>query len=425
MYKKIVLLTAAILFMGNAIAMAFDVGSDYRERIKSVLSPVQQKIKDKKHNQKIPMSYQGDARTILNAFASISKKACLPFENFLNHGGGSCYDKFDILDLSNKDLSELNLDYAHFYQINFKNSNFTNSSLKNANFGCCSHNSTVHNANFSNADLGFSISLRKCNECNFYRANLAFSKNNSGWYRGANFTEANLSFADFGPSDFRDTVFRNTVIDNANFSGANFSGATIENVKADGAIFLNTTGIPDKAMEYLRSVGAVVDKYTFADSARNNKFKKILTIEHPGLMARNRLEIWYFDLSGINLSNSDLRAFSFRYGNLNNIDMSNVNLEGATILGSPMINVILDGANLKEVYLRADGIAMKDVTVFGADLTGANVQGEIKNVRYNSKPLVINGVTFPPTKFGLEVGSASVKRFHPIDIKELIDVSVD
>lgn len=397
---------------------AFNIRSDYREVLQDAVAPVQKKNNESKFDPasfKVRRTaymiyYQGERRAILDAFASASQKACLVLvEPLLNVGGGSCYDINDIVDLSNKDLSNLYLDYAEFGQINFENSNFTNSSLRYTNFGCCAHNANVNKANFSNANLSFSYLLRKCNQCNFHSANLSYSKN-TGWYESSDFSKADLSYADFGSSSFANAIFKDTIMDHANFSGANFSGSVFQNIQAESAIFLGVKGIQSKTIEYLKKTGAIVDKHSFAKKLRENQLNKNTKNHNP-------INLSYIDLSNTDLSNADLTSFDFKYTNLDNVNMSNANLENVhIIIDNPLRSLKLDGANLRGVYIPSSSEhVMKDVTIFGADLTDSNIRGNMINVQYNSKPLMIDGVVFPPTKFS----------FNPKDLAGLIDVSTN
>jgi len=420
---QLLIITILIFNPGILLADAFNVGDDYREKLQEAVRPIQEKLKKSSSELKKPSYYQSNA--IFNAFASFKHKLCKniggDFFNIIFDTGQDCYGR-DTLDLSNKDLSNLNLNFAYFRRINFENSNFENSSLKYAYFGYW--RSKLKKVNFANADLSFSYGLSECNDCNFKNAVLSFSDRLYGKFQNANFTKANLISASFGPSDFRNAVFRDTILDYANFSAANFHNSKFINVKVKNAIFLDATGISPQTIQLLKKNGAITDKHVFAERILNGEFSNNGFFDHYSKSSfRNSYAIQYTDLSDINLSNSDLRAFSFYYCKIENTDMSNVNLAYVHIIDTSLKNVKLDGANMKNVYIPRTGkTVMDNVSLLGADLTNADIRGEIINVRYNSKPIDITGKTIPPTKFGTKV-TVSGKRFHPSEVEGLIDIS--
>jgi len=124
------------------------------------------------------------------------------------------------LDLSNAELSKIELNGSHLMDVNF-----TGATLKDAK---------LYKADLSNANLSNSV----CTGIILSEANLGFASLHNANFNSANFSTANLMFADLSKGNYSGANFTNAQMKGAKFdeaymSGANFTGAevSIEDLK--------------------------------------------------------------------------------------------------------------------------------------------------------------------------------------------------
>ena len=69
-------------------------------------------------------------------------------------------------------------------------------------------------------------------------------------------------------------------------------------------------------------------------------------------------------------------------------------------------------------------MVMNHVSLFGADLSNADIRGSLNKVYYNTKPIKIGDTLRPPTKFSNIPTKTTGKAFQPQTVKGMIDVSI-
>jgi uncharacterized protein YjbI with pentapeptide repeats len=144
--------------------------------------------------------------------------------------------------LANADLQMADFEDADLRGVNLKNANLLGATLKNASlrdaklFGANLRGATLYRANLENANL-MKADLRKCNliEANLENAGLKRAR-----LEGADLWRANLQKAYLVEANLEDANLAR-----ANLSGANLTDANLRNTNLKGAVFDETTTLPD------------------------------------------------------------------------------------------------------------------------------------------------------------------------------------
>jgi len=116
------------------------------------------------------------------------------------------------LDLSNADLSKIELNGGYLMDVNF-----SGATLKDAE---------LYKADLCNANLANSV----CTGIILSKANLGFASMHNANFSSADFSTANLMFADLSKGNYSGANFTNAQLKGANFDGAYMSGANFRNV---------------------------------------------------------------------------------------------------------------------------------------------------------------------------------------------------
>jgi uncharacterized protein YjbI with pentapeptide repeats len=88
-------------------------------------------------------------------------------------------------------------------------------------------------------------------------------------------------------------------------------------------------------------------------------------------IVKNKFKLRNLDLSGSNLSGTDLSKAYLIFSNLSGSNLSNVNLNGANLIFANLSDVNLTGANLTGANLTGANLSNTNLT--GANLTGADL----------------------------------------------------
>ena len=125
-------------------------------------------------------------------------------------------------DLSDKNLSGLNLKNANLREVDLRNADLREADLRNANL----YGANLNNADLSSADLNKAV-LREADlrESNLSNADL----------RKANLRDADLRYADLRDADLRDADLSNADLRKADLSNADLSNADLGEANIDGA----------------------------------------------------------------------------------------------------------------------------------------------------------------------------------------------
>jgi len=215
-----------------------------------------------------------------------------------------------IIDVSNSDLSSMDLSWANFYMANLSGANLSSSDLFKSNFSYADLSRSnlsdadsqwanfymanfsyvkMHNANFSDSYFrGVNFSCACINGSNFSDANL----------RKANFSESSACGVNFSSSNLRDANFYLTDLRKSNFKGSNFYDVRLIGAKYDFIFLKNKYDIFIHVdwMQIGYESYSIHDWYSFSDDDiinemgdgmfdwwKENKTKIFNIIERKGL----------------------------------------------------------------------------------------------------------------------------------------------
>ncbi|MCB9995683.1 MAG: pentapeptide repeat-containing protein [Rhodospirillales bacterium] len=213
--------------------------------------------------------------------------------------------EFKEIDLSGLDLSGSNFSDAKFYKVKMHDSKFDNVNFSGAEM----RQPEMKNSSFTNSD-----------------------------FKKVKITHANIEDTDFTNADFKDAFFAYSIGKNVDFTNSNFQGAKFffkeyENINLSNADFTNA--LPHR-LDGMKLEGTKLNKIQRAEFGEDSSYEGV-------------------DLSGFDLSESDLRGV-----NLKNVKFVNTDLSGANLTWSH------DGpTNLQ-----------------GADMTGANLNNTLMFFAY-------------------------------------------
>lgn len=191
-------------------------------------------------------------------------------------------------DLSNLDLTNINLETA-----NLSNVNFTNTILKNANL----QQANLYNANLTSVDL---------NNARLQKANLELACLNLAKLENANLQEARLQTA---------------LMSNASFVNAILTLADLDKIHAKHAIFTNAEmsfcSIQDANLNFARLDNANL----YASNLRSTKFSKAI-LQHTKFINANleNTDFSMADLSFATLKNANIKNTVFYLANIFHMD---------------------------------------------------------------------------------------------------------
>jgi uncharacterized protein YjbI with pentapeptide repeats len=209
-----------------------------------------------------------------------------------------------IPDLSNSDLSRVDLRGANLNHADLRRANLRGADLGGAELIL----TNLRNTDFSHANLGRSLlSGADLTSANLRTANLGWAKLVNASLVQATLIEANLSWADLRGADFREAKCCFTVFANADLSGvANLdalehqgpSTVGIDTLFVSGGrfpeTFLRGCGVPPSFMEYLPSLMSSMQPIQFyscfiSHSSKDQEFAMRL----HSRMVQDKLRVWY------------------------------------------------------------------------------------------------------------------------------------
>jgi len=239
---------------------------------------------------------------------------------------------FDEVNLSGKDLSESDFEYA-----SFKNTNLKNANLRYAIFLA----TDLTDANLTGADLlGTSFAF----------ANLSGVNLSGAILEQTNFYNADLTGRDF-------TGVFNNFIDGGLFPNADLSNSNFEGVILSPQEFF-TTAFKNKASAINLEDESFLDKLFCGKDEKCSGYPNIHVISKK--VRGNDLVVDYLfynnfknaNLENANFKNADLVFANFLNANLTNADLSGADLRKSLLEGANLDGANLDGANLEGANLK-------------------------------------------------------------------------
>lgn len=228
----------------------------------------------------------------------------------------------------NCDLSGANLERLNLSGVNLMGANLSSATLSGSN---------LSNANLEGAKLqGTSL-----NDAYLFRANLTGANfSNSGLQR-ANLRETTLVGTNFTGADLRSSDFQGNNLGQAMFPGSNLSGANLSNILGF-ALTSRQTG------EQQSTIAALSHEMM---CPRPPQTSGPATQEIEDYAANIGLLIKTVDLSGVNLSSSNLQNAVLLNTDLRNIDLTGANLRSACLFAVKLTGAKIDRIDLTQARL--------------------------------------------------------------------------
>jgi len=266
-------------------------------------------------------------------------------EEFLNKYSQGIRD-FTGVNLTEANLSGINLSGANLSEANLSISNLSGANLSQVNLTQAKLNvARLSGANLTQANLSGAIlnvaNLARADlrEADLYQAAMIRTELIRAELSGANLSETNLTGADLGEARLRLANLRGANLSEANLRGTSLTGANLQQANLHGAELsrADLSGTDLRGAE-LRQANLGMANLTGAD------------------------------LRGANLRWADLSGVNLRWANLSEAKLSGANLSGADLSNANLMNTSLVHADLSQANLI-------QVDWIGADLTGANLTG--------------------------------------------------
>ncbi|MBI1889244.1 MAG: pentapeptide repeat-containing protein [Burkholderiales bacterium] len=284
--------------------------------------------------------------------------------------GGRC----DRVDLSNQDLSNLDLEGFIFSDVNLQNANFRNARLNLATI----YRSNATGASFENAVLTSAL---------LWNSN--FSK--------AKFKGANLEKADFKASSADDADFANANLKNVNNLPA---GARVATGNGKGQLVNGCRVGPGSICSNAGLSGLTLSAQDLSNSTfSTSDFRKST-------------------FNKVNFAKGDFSGGTFAGAVLTDVDFRNANLSGVSFVGATIRNVDFRGANLEGadfLSVKADGnfeganlqrMRMDHLARIAGNFKNADMRGAVLHSGY--MPADVNGANFASALFAT-VGNFNMK----------------
>lgn len=295
---------------------------------------------------------------------------------------------FKQADLSNKDLSGVDITSSNLQFTIINNANLSKAILKNVDF----FGAKISASNFSGSDLTGALLYRVNGSKGLPKINFSHAILDD-----AVIFETNLSGSDFSGAKLRNIlagIYNGyKVISKNDFSSCNFSNADMQDAiiggNMDNAKFTNA-----KLNEVM--IGGGFNKTDFSGS-----------VMRGSLIGLNGI------FTNAIFKNADL-SYAYIFASFINGNFDNANFSGATFLrGKTFNHASFKSAIFRGVDLRT--VTFKNVIVDGADFTGANVGGNLyglhlhktnvsKAIAYGSSPALIDYTKLPIKNYTCENG---------------------
>jgi len=240
--------------------------------------------------------------------------------------------------------------------------------------------------------------------------NLSYATLQNAKLVGTNLTNANLYGASLKHVDFSGANLSGADLRYANLTYANLTGTTgfprtCNTIWPDGSIRNNSCDTPQE-IHTPREVGpnfpAVASPPTGCDIVIAGP-----NVDWHGC-DRSGWYLWRADLTGANLSGANLSRANVSNAEMNDANLSHANLFGANLFHSSFVRANLTRADLRETNLtgaflspanltRADlsYANMRGARMISADLSGANLSGADMTGIEDLKFVILTGATMP------------------------------
>jgi uncharacterized protein YjbI with pentapeptide repeats len=268
--------------------------------------------------------------------------------------------------LSSENLQDADLREAYL-QANLEGANLTNADLRGANL----HKARLKGANLQGANLqgvdlhkknlvGVNLQEANLQGANLQGANLQEVNLVGATLKGADFQGANLKGVDFHKKNlvginFQEANLQMANLQTANLQEANLLGADLRKAHLQGAN-LRLTNLKGANLLYTNLQGANLQGANLQGAkliSTGTALRKV-NFQEANLQG---LHLQGFDLSGANLQGANLQQANLQDTNLTGANLQQTNLQGANLQGAKlpsikkMQGVNLCGANLQEIRL--------------------------------------------------------------------------
>jgi len=248
--------------------------------------------------------------------------------------------------LSNADLTGMDLSGANVSNANLSGATFSGTTLRYAN---------VTSANFSSTSLSGLVTGGLIGTA----ATLPTGwTQQSGFFLGqnANLTGANLAGIDLSGLNLSGVSLRNAVLTNVNLTNVNLSNANLTNTKLSG-VNLSSANLGGATVSGMTGTSLTANGQTTFPS---NTFKVVGgVLVGPGVNLRN------LNLSNLNLSNANLSGATLTGANVSGANLAGAVLTGVTsgsLLASPM-PTLPSGWTIAGGYLFGPGATLTNLSV--------------------------------------------------------------
>jgi uncharacterized protein YjbI with pentapeptide repeats len=226
--------------------------------------------------------------------------------------------------------------------------------------------------NLSNSNLSH-LDLRKYN---FRQTNLENTKIGWSQLQNVNFSQANLKKASFPYSQLN-----NANLNEANLKGANLSTTQLHKARFQGADLRGTNLNSADGLTCGQIKSAVIDEetllpgYLLMEASSDSEFNCINLRDGKGLNL-SKINLSNANLPSVDLRESDLSQGDFQNANLRLSQLQNANLSNANLKQANLYYSQLNNANLSEANLKGANLTitqLHEAHIQGADLRGANL----------------------------------------------------
>jgi uncharacterized protein YjbI with pentapeptide repeats len=282
----------------------------------------------------------------------------------------------EYADLTNTNLTNANLSKAILTHAIFKGTNLTNTNLTGANLGAIDFDGVL----FRDADLT-GATLGKSNIVNtqFERCKMADkmdmfleTKFTQSSFTGSDmhksiFIDADISGCDFSEADLTESNFVNPIMKSVNFSGASLTGVNFVKAQADLSNFDNAI------MKNVRFVGeSSLVKASFVASEINEANLRDCNLEDANFTEAN---LYKSDFGGSNLKRACFDKAWATEVQFCKADLTHASMQKMNMMEGSLYKAVLSGATLNNANLYS--VNFMGCTVGETDFTGADLEKTI------------------------------------------------
>ncbi len=279
-------------------------------------------------------------------------------------------------DLSNADLSALDLVDANLYGTDLENADLSGTVMRGATLEgsnlsfSCFRGTDIRNANIQNSNI------------------------RDACLAGSELQGSSLMNSDLSSADLKDAFLQNTSLQSANLEGANLRGANLDSANLQNAV------LRDAVLEGARLRNAVLRSAHLEGALLQNtnceecNFRNALLSRAKFCNSRLNSSIF----SNANLCNADFSNAILRNSVLQGAIIQDALLQGANFHAASLDRAILDGSDLRKANLRESnlmGASLKRAKLEQADLRDAVLTGA-KVDSYRPKGINLDGAVGVP-----------------------------